>query len=91
MMERRLNTKFPVAIFQLCPIVLPSQALHQLEGNKKAAQKINFDRRHAAKPLITLQKGDEVVIDTNDSLLIFHLLKLQEDLINVSSIYWSKK
>nr|XP_040578314.1 uncharacterized protein K02A2.6-like [Lepeophtheirus salmonis] len=62
MMGRRLNTKVPVAACQLSPIVIPSQALHQLEENKKTAQKINFDRRHAAKPLITLQKGDEVVI-----------------------------
>nr|XP_040567953.1 uncharacterized protein K02A2.6-like [Lepeophtheirus salmonis] len=62
MMGRRLNTKVPVAACQLSPIVIPSQAPYQLEENKKTAQKINFDRRHTAKPLITLQKGDEVVI-----------------------------
>uniref|UniRef100_A0A0K2V0G6 RETRotransposonlike family member (Retr1)like [Saccoglossus kowalevskii] n=1 Tax=Lepeophtheirus salmonis TaxID=72036 RepID=A0A0K2V0G6_LEPSM len=62
MMGRRLNTNVPVAACQLSPIVIPSQALHQLEENKKTGEKINFDRRHAAKPLITLQKRDEVVI-----------------------------
>uniref|UniRef100_A0A0K2U5P2 RETRotransposonlike family member (Retr1)like [Saccoglossus kowalevskii] n=1 Tax=Lepeophtheirus salmonis TaxID=72036 RepID=A0A0K2U5P2_LEPSM len=62
MMGRRLNTTVPVAACELSPIEIPSQALHQLKENKKTAQKINFDRRHAAKPLITLQKGDDVVI-----------------------------
>nr|XP_058971272.1 uncharacterized protein K02A2.6-like [Pocillopora verrucosa] len=62
MMSRRLKTKVPVAPSQLSPNLVQNHALRQFEDNHKTKQKLHFDRRHSARPLVPLEKGDEVMV-----------------------------
>ena len=62
MMSRKLKTKVPIAPVQLKPALVDTSKLHLLEENSKIKQKQQFDRRHAAKPLVQLKEGDEVYI-----------------------------
>ena len=60
MMSRKLKTKVPITPVQLQPSLVDARKLQLLEENHKVLQKQQFDRRHAAKPLVPLKEGDEV-------------------------------
>ena len=60
LMSKKLKTKIPISPEQLKPKLVDSAKVQVYEENSKNNQKINFDRRHAAKSLEQLKGGDEV-------------------------------
>ena len=62
LMSRKVRTTLPVTETQLLPSILDRELVRQREEQSKQKMKENFDRRHKAIPLPSLQKDGKVWI-----------------------------